>query len=94
VNFFDWQTVSSAFLTVVIGTLIRSLILALLWASAAWLLRSRSAGLRFSLWKWNLLALFALPLLVSFTPPVPKAARLITQIRHTRFTAAAMASIH
>jgi beta-lactamase regulating signal transducer with metallopeptidase domain len=90
---FDWQTVSSTFLTVAMGTLIRSVILALLCAGPAWLLRSRSAALRFALWKWNLLALFALPLLASLTPPVPKAARPITQSRQTRFTAAAIASI-
>jgi TonB family protein len=39
-----------------------------LCGAAAWLLRRKTAELRFQLWKWLLLSLFALPMLISMTP--------------------------
>jgi len=82
-NLFDWQSAGSAFFSLALGTVLRSLVLAALCAVAAWLLRSRPAALRFNLWHWTLLALFALPVLISLTPPVPKAAHALTHLQLT-----------
>jgi hypothetical protein len=49
------------------------LVLAVLCGCAAWLLRSKTAELRFLLWRWTLFALLALPLLMRVTPPLLKA---------------------
>ncbi len=68
------------FLSLAIGTVARSLILAALCALAVWLLRSHPARLRFSLWKVTLLYLFALPVLLMLTPPLPKPARPLAHI--------------
>ncbi len=82
----DWQTASSAFVSLALGTVMRSLILASVCGLAVWLLRSRTAALRFMLWKWTLLALFVLPFLISLTPPVPKAAHALAHIQLTPLT--------
>jgi TonB family protein len=61
-------------------TVFRSVALALLCGLAVWLLRSRTASLRFLLWRWTLLALFALPVLIALTPPLSKASRVLPRI--------------
>lgn len=73
----------NVFTSLALGIVIRSSILAALCALAVWLLRSHAASLRFSLWKWSLLALFAFPVLTTIKPPVPKTVRPITRIRFT-----------
>jgi hypothetical protein len=64
-EFFSW-----AFLNLAFGTVVRSFILAFLCGIAAWLLRSRTAELRFQHWRWMLCALFALPFLIEVTTSV------------------------
>ena len=73
----------SLFTALALGTVTRSLLLAALCALGAWLLRSRPAAIRFSLWKWALFALIALPVFTSLKPPVPHSVRPITRIRIT-----------
>ncbi len=64
---------SRGFLELAFGVVIRSTVLALLCAGAAWLLRGRTAELRFFLWRWLLLALLVLPVLISVAPPLKRA---------------------
>lgn len=72
-------------LSLAIGTVVRSLILAAVCALIVWLLRSHSARLRFSLWKATLLSLFALPILLNFTPPpLPRPVRPLSHLKITR----------
>jgi TonB family protein len=79
-NLSDWETASRAFIATAFGTMARSLILASLCGLAGWLLRSRTAALRFSLWKWMLFALLALPALMRVTPPLFKSSRAVAQL--------------
>ncbi len=72
-TFSEWEALSKAFVTLAFGTVLRSSIMAALCGCGAWLLRSKTAELRWALWRWALLALFALPLLMRVTPPVVSA---------------------
>jgi TonB family protein len=75
------MNVSWTLIAIALGTVWRSLILAALCGLAAWLLRSKSAGLRFLLWRWLLLALLALPILMRVTPPILKPSRAAAQMQ-------------
>ncbi len=81
-NLSEWEAASWAFIAIALGTMVRSLTLASLCGLAGWLLRSRTA-LRFSLWKWMLCALLALPALMHVTPPVFKRSRTVAQLETT-----------
>lgn len=74
---------SWAFIAIAIATVLRSSILAALCGLAVWLLRSRTAALRFLLWRWMLIALLALPVLIRVTPPILKTSRAVSQLETT-----------
>jgi len=59
---------------------VRSLLLACPCAGAAWLLRWRTAELRFFIWKCLLAALFALPVLIQIAPPITQPAQAISRL--------------
>ena len=82
-NLSEWETASWAFFAIALDTLVRSLILASFCGLAVWLLRSKTAALRFSLWKWMLFALLALPALIRVTPPVFKRSLAVAQLGTT-----------
>jgi TonB family protein len=71
----EWEVASRALVAGAFGIVLRSLVLAVLCGCVAWLLRSKTAELRFSLWRWTLFALLALPLLTRVTPPLLEAPR-------------------
>jgi hypothetical protein len=50
-----WEVASRAFVAGAFGIVLRPLVLAVLCGCAAWLLRSKTAELRFLLWRWTLL---------------------------------------
>jgi TonB family protein len=75
----EWQIFSSTFVTVAFGTVVRSFILALLCACAVWLLRSKTAELRWTLWRWTLMALIALPALTQLAPPIVNSSRAVSK---------------
>jgi beta-lactamase regulating signal transducer with metallopeptidase domain len=68
----QWEAAGLAFVSGASVVVLRSLFLAGVCACIAWLLRSRTAALRFMLWRWMLLALLALPLLTHVIPPLFK----------------------
>jgi hypothetical protein len=88
----EWEAASRAFVAGALGIVLRSLVLAVLCGCAAWLLRSKTAELRFSLWRWTLFALLALPLLIRVTPPLLKAPR--TQAAATVLPSTSAAVVH
>jgi beta-lactamase regulating signal transducer with metallopeptidase domain len=69
---------------------LRSLALACVCAAAVWLLRSHAAHVRFLIWKFLLLSLFALPVLMEITPPITQPAQAI---RRLEITVAPVASV-
>ena len=79
--FLEWETMSWAFVMLAFETVLRSLILAVLCGCAAWLLRSKTAELRWALWRWTLLALLALPFLMRVTPPIVEAPHAVSSLQ-------------
>lgn len=76
----ELEVASWSFVGLAFGTVVRSLVLAALCSCGVWLLRARTAELRFWLWKWALYALLALPLLLEVTPPLRNASRSISRV--------------
>ncbi len=66
-------TLGWVLLVLVFGTVARSVALAGMCGCFDWLLRHKTAELRFALWRWLLLALFALPVLLLVTPRLERA---------------------
>lgn len=75
-----FEAASWAFIALALGTVVRSLALACFSGCAVSFLRSKTAALRFMLWNWTLLALFALPVLVSVTPPLSKPLEMLAHV--------------
>jgi beta-lactamase regulating signal transducer with metallopeptidase domain len=73
------ETLTWGFLVVVAGTTLRSFGLAVHCGVAEWVLRSRMAELKFTLWRWLLFALFALPVLLLITPRLERASRVLAR---------------
>lgn len=84
----EWEAFSWSLAGIGAGTVIRSMLLAGLCAVAAWLLRSRTATLRFFIWKCVLLALFALPVLIIVTPRLAKPSAALTHLQVTMLPSA------
>ncbi|MGC2661877.1 MAG: M56 family metallopeptidase [Bryobacteraceae bacterium] len=74
------EAASWAFVNLAVQTVLRSLFLACLTGCAVYLFRSRTAALRFELWKWTLFALLALPLLIAVTPPLSKPPGFLSRV--------------
>lgn len=79
----DFEVSSLTLIGLAFGTVWRSLFLACLCGFAGWLLRSRTAALRFMLWKWILLSLFGMPVLIKWMPPLPRPSTVISRIEIT-----------
>jgi beta-lactamase regulating signal transducer with metallopeptidase domain len=90
----EWEPASRAFVAGAFGIVLRSLVLAAFCGCAAWLLRSKTAELRFLLWRWTLFALLALPLLIRVTPPLLKAPRAQAAVTVLPSTPAAHSGNH
>ena len=69
-TFSEWEVLSRAFVALAFGTILRSLIVGAICGCGVWLLRSKNAELRWTLWRWALLALIALPFLMRLAPPM------------------------
>ena len=73
------EALAWAFITLAFGATVRWLGLAALCGIGSWVLRFRTAELRFAFWRWLLLALFALPVLLALTPPLDHPSRALTR---------------
>jgi TonB family protein len=76
----EWEVISRAFFAVAYGTVVRSTVLACLCGIAVWLARKKTAELRYMMWRWTLLSLLALPLLMSVTPALERAPRALRRV--------------
>src|SRR5581483_9113949 len=69
-NFTELELLNRSFMSLALGTLVRSAILAGVCGALALLLRSKTAGIRHWLWHGMLFALFLLPILQITAPPL------------------------
>ena len=76
----EWEVISRVFVAFAYGTVVRSFMLAGLCGVAVWLARTRTAELRYMMWRWTLLSLLALPLLMSVTPALERAPRALRRV--------------
>jgi TonB family protein len=79
-NLTEWEAASWAFVGMALGTILRSVVLAALGGAGIWLLRSRTAALRFTLWRWTLVGLLALPVLMRVAPPLFQTSRAVSRL--------------